>query len=280
MRVSIAFAMFLVAACVLPQAPAVAGARVVVIGAELVEIAHALGAGDRIIANDRHSTFPAAAKRTATLGYFRAMTPEGIMSVQPSQIIRTPSSGPASTFDILKGTGLPLSTAPEVDTISGVPDLIRFMASTLELKEEGEALVDKFKRDLAAALILPDSKARAVFIMAISSGTPIIAGRGTVPDELFKTAGAQNAAQFQGFKPVSQEAMVGLAPDVIIIMKDRLDAVGGKAGLAALPGIRETPAGQKVNIISEESTLLLRLGPRTPAIIKKLRTVLHRVSGS
>lgn len=280
MRFPIALTTFLVAICALFQTFATAEERLVVIGAELVEIAHALGAGHRIVANDRHSTYPAAAKQTATLGYFRAMTPEGIMSMQPSLIIRTPSSGPAETFDILTSAGLPLLTAPDVDTVDDVTNLIRFMASTLKLKEQGEALVGKFEHDLAAALALPAPKARAVFIMAISSGAPVVAGRGTVPDELFKTAGAQNAAEFQGFKPVSQEAMVGLAPDVIIIMKDRLDAVGGKARLVDLPGIKDTPAGQKQNIISDNSILLLRLGPRTPMIIEKLRTTLRKLSGS
>ena len=60
------------------------------------------------------------------------------------------------------------------------------------------------------------------------------------------------------------------------MMKDRVDAAGGIPGISALPGIRDTPAGREGNIVSEDSTLILRLGLRTPRFIEKLKTVLAK----
>lgn len=255
---------------------AVATERLAVIGAELVEIAHALGAGDRVVANDRHSVYPEAARKTATLGYFRTLSAEGMLSVTPDKVITTPDAGPRDVFTILKSAGLPVAVSPRISKPEEVPVLIDFVAREIGMSADSQALVASYERELKAVLASEGSGLRALFIMGIKNGTPVVAGLGTVPAGLFAAAGARNAVEFEGFKPVSREAMVGLAPDVIVMMKDRVDAAGGIPGVSALPGIRDTPAGREGNIVSEDSTLILRLGLRTPRFIEKLKTVLAK----
>ena len=59
-------------------------ARIVVIGGALTEIVYALGEERRLIARDSTSTYPEAAMSLPDVGYMRALSPEGVLGVDPS----------------------------------------------------------------------------------------------------------------------------------------------------------------------------------------------------
>ncbi len=63
-----------------------------------------------------------------------------------------------------------------------------------------------------------------------------------------------------------------MKPDAIVLMKEREDAVGGIAGILALPGVVDTPAGRARRIYFVEGQALLGFGPRTPDAALDLQT--------
>ena len=65
----------------------------------------------------------------------------------------------------------------------------------------------------------------------------------------------------QGYKPLSPEAIGALAPDLIIVTRESLQASGGLEGFARLPGIAVTQAAAKQRIIVMDDLLILGLGP-------------------
>lgn len=77
-------------------------ARIVSIGGSLTEIVYALGAQDQLIARDSTSIYPQEALKLPVLGYMRALSPEGVLSLAPEGILLVEGSGPPSTLDILK----------------------------------------------------------------------------------------------------------------------------------------------------------------------------------
>ena len=71
-----------------PEAPERGGPkRVVVAGGALTEIVYALGAQDRVIANDLTSLYPEAATRLPKIGYLRTLSAEGVLSLRPDLLL-------------------------------------------------------------------------------------------------------------------------------------------------------------------------------------------------
>src|SRR5690554_7864765 len=61
--------------------------RLVTVGGSLTEIVYALGEQKLLIARDSTSTYPEEANALPDVGYMRALSPEGLISVDPSAIL-------------------------------------------------------------------------------------------------------------------------------------------------------------------------------------------------
>ena len=61
--------------------------RIICLSKHLTEMVFALGKGHDIVAVDLSSTYPDSAKLLPTVGYHRALNPEGIISLNPDLVI-------------------------------------------------------------------------------------------------------------------------------------------------------------------------------------------------
>src|SRR5947208_5962579 len=68
--------------------------RIIVIGQVYNEIIWDLGAEQDVVGVDLSSTYPPAVKKAQTVGYHRALSAEGILSLKPTLIIHDGSVGP------------------------------------------------------------------------------------------------------------------------------------------------------------------------------------------
>src|SRR6188768_3457559 len=67
--------------------------RIVAVGGSITEIVYALGEEKRLIARDSTSVYPEAAFSLPDVGYMRALSPEGVLSVKPNAILALQGSG-------------------------------------------------------------------------------------------------------------------------------------------------------------------------------------------
>ena len=104
---------------------------------------------------------------------------------------------------------------------------------------------------------------RVLFVMHHGSA-PMAAGRDTSADAIIRLSGADNAVTaYTGYKPLTPEATVLAAPDVILTTDQSLEQVGGIEAFTRHPALALTPAGKAGNVISMDALLLLGFGPRT-----------------
>lgn len=68
--------------------------RVLSLGGSVTEIVYALGQQDRLIGRDTTSSFPAEVQALPDVGYVRALSPEGVLSVQPDLILAEEGRAP------------------------------------------------------------------------------------------------------------------------------------------------------------------------------------------
>ena len=130
-----------------------AGNRVVVISSIYNEIIWALGAQDKVVGVDLSSTYPPEIKNTTTVGYHRALSAEGILSLHPTAIIHDNNIGPPQVVEQLQGLNIPMkSFEAKNDSLDGTKALIREMGSYFKKEARAEVLCKTLDEQMAAAL--------------------------------------------------------------------------------------------------------------------------------
>ena len=103
-----------------------------------------------------------------------------------------------------------------------------------------------------------------------------VSGTGTAADAMIALAGGLNAVDgYEGYKPLTPEALVTAAPDVLLLTERGLQSLGGEQGLRGQPGVAQLP---DLRIASVEDALLLSFGPRTGEGAKALAEALGDAS--
>ncbi|MBV7483072.1 hemin ABC transporter substrate-binding protein [Bordetella sp. BOR01] len=264
----------LAAACVAASAQAAQdapAARVVSLGGTVTEIVYALDQGDRLVGDDLSSLYPEAATKLPRVGYYRAVPVEGVLALRPDLVLASDQAGPPTAIARLKEVGVPVAVVSDQPTVQSLDDRIRQIAQALGVPERGEQLAGSVDAALRDARALPESHARAVLIMN-RTGTPLGAGSGTAASLVMELSGLVNVlADQQGYKPLSAEALGGLAPQVIVVPRMSLEAAGGMQKLLAMPGVASTPAAANDCIVVMDDLLALGTGPRLPQAIRALK---------
>ena len=102
------------------------------------------------------------------------------------------------------------------------------------------------------------------------------AGQNTAAEAILALAGADNALTgFDGYKPVTEEAVLAAAPDAILMMDRGGDHATAEADLWAMPALSGTPAAATGTLIRMEGLKLLGFGPRTPEAAQALHDALY-----
>jgi iron complex transport system substrate-binding protein len=262
--------------------PAPGAQRIVAIGGPVTEIVFALGRGDRVIAVDTSSVFPPDVTQLLQIGYQRTLSAEPILALAPDLVIVSGDAGPPSALAQLRAAGVHVEVIPTAQTLDEAARRIVAVGAALHTETRARALAEHLRveaqraRDRCCIIAGRDASARtptvkAALIYARGAGTVMLAGTGTPAVAMLEIAGARNAiGSFAGYKPISAEALVAAAPDVIVIPTRGLASLGGEAGVLALPGVGDTPAGRARRIVAIDDLLLLGFGPRLPAAIDEL----------
>jgi iron complex transport system substrate-binding protein len=252
--------------------------RIASVGGSVTEVLYALGLGDRVIAVDQTSTYPEAAREKKNLGYMRALSAEGVLATSPSLILAIEGSGPPDAIEILQRASVPFVLVPDARDQAGVAKKIRFIAEAAGAREEGEklsrAVLDDFSV-LAAEREKIKEHRKAVFVLAMGQGSPIVGGRETSAEAIFKLAGVDNALdKISGFKPAVDEMVLASAPDAVVVMSDRDHALNADT-VFALPAFAGTPAARTRSLVALPGLYLLGFGPRTAHAAHDLAAALY-----
>ncbi|MEM1094593.1 MAG: ABC transporter substrate-binding protein [Bacteroidota bacterium] len=253
--------------------------RVVALGASITETVYALGAGSQVVGVDLSSSYPPEVSEVEQLGYFRRLSAEGVISLTPTLVLASEGTGPPAVIDQIRSAGVPMLMVPSDPSVEGTKAKIRLVAEALQLEDKAEELIADMEADMATAGQWLDGtaeKPRVLFIYARGAGTANVAGIETSADTMIRLAGGENAIQdFTGFRPLTPEAVVQVAPDVILMMERGLESIGGVDGLMELPGIALTPAGRNRSVVAIDDILLLGFGPRLGQAVLELARGLH-----
>lgn len=253
--------------------------RLVAIGGPVTEIVYALGADKDLVGVDTSSTYPEPATKLAQIGYQRMLSAEGVLGLHPTTILASAEAGPPPVVEQLKQSGVNWTTIPADNSVAGAKAKIESVAQALNLDEKGKALVAHLDAEIAKAQSLAaaqKSKPKVLFIYARGGGVVNVAGQKTAADAMITLAGGVNAVSgYDGYKPITAEAVVAAAPDIILLPGHGLQSLGGMDGLLKQPGLEATPAGKSKRVVTMDDLLLLGFGPRLGEAVQQLVPLIH-----
>lgn len=254
--------------------------RIVSVGGAVTEVVFALGFADNVVAVDSTSQFPRAVTEKPDVGYMRRLSAEPILGLAPSVVLAVEDAGPETALNQLRESGVPVVLVPDDPSYDGVLKKIELIAAALDVEEKGRQVTTTLRADFDRLNNAVDSvgkRPKVLFLLSIGQGgAPLAGGRDTSADGIIRLAGGVNAVDaFESFKPLSPEAAVLAAPDVLLVTNRTLELLGGKAGLLGLPEISLTPAAQQGRVVAIDGLLLLGFGPRTGQAVRTLAAELH-----
>ena len=253
--------------------------RIVSIGGAITEILYALGLEQRVAAIDSTSFYPPQALREKpNVGYMRALSPEGVLGLNPSLILATEDAGPKEAIAVLRAAGIPFVLVPDKYSGKSILEKIEIVTAAAGGAERGACLAKAVAADLDALAEIRnhvDQPLKATFLLSFVNDRAMVAGRATAADGIIKLAGATNAInEYEGYKPINDEAIIAAKPEFVLAMRRDSHPLDART-VFAHPGFALTPAAKRQAFVAMNGLYLLGFGPRTAMAARDLATTLY-----
>ncbi len=258
------------------------------ISGSLAATVWALGLGDRLVGRDVSSDFPEIRGLPIVTSSGHTVSAEAILQLRPDLLITDGSIGPTDVITQLRQAGVtvvftsevpglaaPGAMARKVSTIFGIPEVGANLGNLLD-EQIGE-VVEAIERNTPKS---SQEKLRMVFLyIRGASGIYYLFGRESGSSELIEGLGGIDVATeigWTGLRPMTDEALIAANPDLILVMSQGLESVGGAEALVRLkPAIGLTRAGKNLRFVDMADSQILSFGPRTPQIMIALAQAIY-----
>lgn len=248
----------------------------------------ALGLGDRVVGRDSSTDFVGTEDLPVVTQSGHSLNAEAILELAPTVILTDTTIGPKEIRQQLRDAGIAVVVISSDRRIDTTDELVTEIAAALGVPSRGDALIDRLDAELDASLseiadVVPaaeEDRARMLFLYVRGSANVYyIFGEDSGADSLIDAVGGVDVAGeigWEGMKPMTAEALVAARPDVLVMMTDGLESVGGIDGLIArIPAVAETPAGAHSRVIDMADSEILSFGPRSAEVISALARALY-----
>ena len=258
--------------------------RIVCLSKHLTEMMFAIGQGNKIVAVDLSSTYPDSARLLKTVGYHRALSAEGIISMDPDLVIHSKDIGPEQVEAQLLKAGIKEKIFGAANTIDSAKLLLKELGDYFGAGPVADSVIRKMDHDLSETVKkISDRKITDTpSVMIIHFGRAnnvyfVMSGRNGAGDKMIKMAAGKTAHyDAKGARQISAEAVAAANPDIIIATDFGFDQMGSMDKfISQVPGVSLTNAAKNKRIYRFEEHDLIYFGPRTGENILKLFNLIH-----
>jgi len=255
----------IIGAFVVPSLSAQAYERIVAMSPDVADVVVALGSTNKLVGKDATNNNPAL-KNVPAVGMHRNITAESVLAVKPDLVLGSYMVQPASIYQRLNGLKIKAVNVAPKEEVSTFANSIKSIGSYVDKKSQGTQLAKRWNAGMS-----PMAKTGKRYLLSYDGR--IVAGKGTVGDELIRRAGGINAANVSGLKPMSREGWLAAKPDVIIIADHNQEVVGGVSKFSKRQEIAASAAGKNGGVHFWPADDFLRYGLNSPQVLKKLNAV-------
>ncbi|KZX60521.1 hypothetical protein A3709_00130 [Halioglobus sp. HI00S01] len=191
--------------------------RVISTDGGATQILFALNVDSALVGVDVTSALPEGYRSVPNVGYHRALSPEGVLALQPDLVIGSEHIGPAAVLSTLASADVAVLQLPSPDSVAtlkaNVQEIAQYTGATDHVAEVISAIEADSQRLAAADL----SAEKVAFILSIEPGKLLVAGTNTAGDAFIQLLGASNIGGFDAYRTLSAEALLELNPSLILV---------------------------------------------------------------
>ncbi|MCZ4351204.1 ABC transporter substrate-binding protein [Roseovarius aestuarii] len=250
------------------------GERYIVIGGAVAEIFVALEADGEVVGVGGGIPLEGRFADVPVIRGFRLTSAENLLSLRPTKILIAGRQTTPGLIRQLDDVGMPVEVFDYTMTLDDVQARIMRLGDILNRRQEASKLAEKTAQEWGAVLADfadADARPKGLFVLSGGGRGNLAAGHDTLVAQLIQWAGGENlTTMIEGYKPLSQEAMAGFAPEFILTNMEGLEPAGNEVPLLSAPGIRLTPAYRHEALIAVPNGLLTEAGIRTPEAVRFL----------
>ncbi|WP_460724357.1 heme/hemin ABC transporter substrate-binding protein [Nocardia heshunensis] len=253
----------------------------------LAQTVVALGLRSNLVGRSNSAAFPAVTDLPTVSSGSGTLSVEAVAALRPTVFLTDTTAVTPALRDQLKSLGITVVYFDSKRTLDGVVPQIQAVADALGVSAAGKTLAKRTQDEISAATAsVPheNTKPKIAFLYLRSTAITMIFGPGSGAESLIAAIGGIDAATASGvtqdFLPITSEAMIAAAPDVLLVMSDGLASVGGVDGLEKVPGVAQTPAGRDRRVIDMSDAVLLSFGPNTGRVLTALVKAVYGTSNA
>jgi len=258
------------------------GPRVVSVSKQINEYLYDIHAESVLVARDLTSIYPPQIKSLPSVGYHRALSAEGIISMKPTMFLNDGNLGPDAVVAQVREVGIPIVTMVPGSSQDSAQFLMTNLGKLFHHEPQADSVIAAWRAGMDSALAdtlkwVGKPKPRVMVMhMGQIANSYLALKRGSPADQMIQWAGGVNAIDsVGGMLRLTPELIAKAAPDIIIATDVGFDRLGSADKFAAMPGVALTPAGKNKRIYRVDETEVMYFGPRTAATIRKLAGWLH-----
>jgi len=248
-----------------------------------------LGLLGNLVGRDTSTAFPEAIDLPNVTPGGHELNAEAILALEPTVVVADTTQGPWDVILQLREAGIPVVITSSERSLDTAADDIRFLADALGVPEEGERLAERTETAIDSiteqiATVADEATGGDPLRMAflyVRGGTGIyyLFGDGSGAGSLITALGGVDIATevgLTGMKPVTDEGLIAMQPDVLLVMTKGLESAGGVDGLLnAVPAIAQTPAGEHRRIVDMDDATILSFGPTSADVLEALAVAIY-----
>lgn len=258
--------------------------RVVSVSKQINEFMYDIGAEDVIVARDLTSVYPSEITEKPSVGYHRALSAEGIISMRPTLFLTDGNVGPDAVLEQLRTVGIPILTLEPGRTVEGAQSLLARLGEEFHHEHEADSVAAAWRNAMGS--VAEDSARWAesttprprVLLMHFGqiANNYLAIKRGSTGDRVLTWAGGVNAIDSTGgMMRLTPELIAKAAPDVIIATDVGFDRLGSAEKFAEMPGVALTPAARNGRVYRIDESEIMYFSPRTPAAVRHMAELIH-----
>lgn len=252
--------------------------RIITAGSAMTETVCALGDCDKIVATDRTSLYPPQVTSLPSIGYRSAISAEGIIALEPTLFIVEQDYVEDAVIKQIQSTGIKVVAIARAYDFEGTRNLVRTIAKELNKKSRGEEIISGIATDLAVVDALVAKVKKSPKVLCIyNRGTQSfdVAGNRTFSNILPFVKATPAITGIEGYKPLNTEALIASNPDYLLMFESGVKSLGGVDGVLKVPGVDQTTAGKKKQVIVMDGIKLSNFGPRLGEAVRELANALY-----
>jgi len=250
--------------------------RIISLAPSDTEIIYALGLGDRVVAVDNNSNYPAETASKPKVSGYKWLDMETILGLKPEIVFAADINKDIITQ--LEERGLAVVVlAPK--NVSQVFDNIRLVGRTMGVESKGKEVAASLEARVKAITgksLAPGVAKPRVYLELDAFMGYYTYGPGTFGDELISLAGGANIAHDQGtqYPPLANEFIVASDPQIIIYQTGPWTTTTPQ-GIVARTGWGNITAVRESRLFGVDGDLVSRAGPRVVVALEAMAKDIH-----